>query len=79
MMASELIERLQQLVEDNDDEDIDVRFAQQPSWPFEYSISPDIALVDLSEEDDETGKHIYLAEGNQLGYLPAKVAQELGW
>lgn len=53
--------------------DAEVRLAQQPKWPFEYSIG-DIVQVDL--EDEEV---VYLGEGSQLDYLPGQVSEELGW
>ena len=46
MTASELIELLEDL-----DPDTEVRIAQQPSWPFEYTID---ALVGASETASET-------------------------
>lgn len=81
MMLIDLIENLQRCLEDNDDEDMEVRFAQQPSWPFEYSIGPDVETVDLSQEDhpSEEKKVVYLVEGSQLGYLPGVVAEAIGW
>lgn len=49
----------------------EVRMAQQPSWPFEYSID--------SRELIETDQALYFAEGSQLGYLPSEVSRGLGW
>ena len=72
--VSELIEFLEQF-----DGDVEVRFASQPQWAFEYS-------VELSEQDpievkDDGRKTqaVYLAEGRQIGYLPHKAAVAVGW
>ena len=55
------------------DGDMEVRFASQPNWPFEYSIL-DAVMVHVDEEDV-----IYLEQGQQLGYLPREAKEELGW
>ena len=68
MTVSELKEILEYY-----DDDIEVRFASQPNWPFEYSIL-DAVMVNVDEEDI-----IYLEEGQQLGYLNHKAKEELGW
>jgi len=64
MTVEELIQELQYF-----DRNVEVRIAQQPSWPFEYDLNG-AAFID--------GK-VWLIEGNQLGYLPGKVAEDLGW
>ena len=83
------IRDLKNIIEDLDD-DLEVRFASQPSWPFEYSIY-DAYVIDLNveydseddeyleNEDDEPKDILYLVEGNQIGYLPGIVAREIGW
>ena len=68
MTVSELKEILEYY-----DDDMEVRFASQPNWPFEYSIL-DAVMVNVDEEDV-----IYLEEGRQLGYLNHKAKEELGW
>ena len=68
MTVSELKEILEYY-----DDDMEVRFASQPNWPFEYSIL-DAVMVNVDEEDI-----IYLEEGQQLGYLNHKAKEELGW
>ena len=75
MTVEELICELQEM-----NPDAEVRLAQQPRWPFEYSIG-DIVEVDLEDEDEEGESHqvVYLGEGSQLDYLPGQVSQELGW
>ena len=66
------VSELKEILEHYDD-DMEVRFASQPSWPFEYSIL-DAVLAHVDEEDV-----IYLEEGSQLGYLPREAKEELGW
>lgn len=84
MTIRELIERLEESAETLGD-DTEVRFASQPSWPFEYSISTLVSTADddPDEDDDEPGESaepvVYLAEGRQLGYLPGHVSRLLGW
>ena len=59
--------------------DAQVRFASQPSWPFEYSI---YSIVQVEIEDRSTGdvvETVYLEEGRQIGYLPKEAKDELGW
>jgi len=71
--VSDLLEELQQF-----DPDAEVRLATQPGWPFEWSLSsrqPGPAVqIDL-----EGQPVVYLVEGEQLGYLPGSVSEELGW
>ena len=79
---------LKRLLEGIDD-DTEVRFASQPSWPFEYSIAdvhecwPDPEPYpegdDLEGEEFENDPVVYLVEGQQLRYLPGYVAEALGW
>lgn len=52
------------------DGNMPILFAGQPSWPMEYDLGHDLAVVDGA---------VYLAEGAQLGYLASGVAGELGW
>lgn len=58
-----------------------VRFASQPSWPFEYSISEVIEIQNQEEEGEEEEAHttVYFVEGTQEGYLPRHVKDEIGW
>jgi hypothetical protein len=83
----ELIDELEDLAEEHGDE-TDVRLAQQPSWPFEYSIGKVEAVLvggddeeedEASVPDDLRAGVIYIAEGRQLGYLPGPAARDLGW
>ena len=69
MTVQELIETLNFMNPDSQ-----IRFASQPSWPFEYSIS------DAVETEDEEGfPTVYLVEGHQIGYLPDNAKEEIGW
>lgn len=70
---------LKRFLEDVDD-DVEVRFASQPNWPFEYSID-DVQVVDLNGEDgeEEPNEVVYLTEGSQIGYLPGVVSRAIGW
>ena len=78
MTVGELIEELKLV-----DEDCEVRFASQPSWPFEYSIGGVIQVCveteDRNDEGYEKEEIVYLEEGMQLGYLPQEAKDELGW
>lgn len=64
MTVEELIQELQYV-----DRNLEVNFASQPSWPFEYSVSGVV---------ESEGK-VWLVEGSQLGYLPEKVRDDIGW
>lgn len=72
MTVRELIEELRLM-----DQDATVRFASQPSWPFEYSIHG-VVQTTVNYNDDERDI-VYLEEGRQVGYLPSEAKQELGW
>ncbi len=79
MTVRELIEELRLM-----DQDAKVRFASQPSWPFEYSINGVIQTTvnkpgkytDFGYEQEDV---VYLEEGQQIGYLPKEAKDELGW
>ena len=73
MTVRELIEELKYM-----DEDATVRFASQPSWPFEYSINGVIQTT-VRDRNDEKEDIVYLEEGRQVGYLPSEAKEELGW
>jgi len=72
MTVRELIEELRLM-----DQDATVRFASQPSWPFEYSIYG-VVQTTVNYNDDERDI-VYLEEGRQVGYLPGEAKDELGW
>ena len=72
MTVGELIQELKYM-----DEDATVRFASQPSWPFEYSINGVVqTIVDNRGNEEDI---VYLEEGRQVGYLPSEAKEELGW
>ena len=72
MTVRELIEELRLM-----DQDATVRFASQPSWPFEYSINGVVqTIVDNRGNEEDI---VYLEEGRQVGYLPKEAKDELGW
>jgi hypothetical protein len=77
MNVAELREMLDGLPDDTE-----VRIAQQPNWPFEYSIA-DVVIIGgelgATEEHEDDEPVVYLVEGTQLGYLPGHVSRELGW
>ena len=51
----------------------EVRFAHQPHYPLEYTITQ---VAELLTDD---GFKVYLGEGEQVGYLPGCVSESLGW
>ena len=65
MTVRELMEELKYM-----DWDATVRFASQPSWPFEYSI---YGVVQTTVKDQDM---VYLEEGRQVGYLPKRVKKK---
>lgn len=86
MKLKELIETLQE-IEEAIGGDVEVRYAHQPRWAFEYSIRG-AAYVEAGKDyydfDDEDRPPIpakksvvYLAEGQQLNYLPGEAARAL--
>ncbi len=75
MNAEQLMSMLEEL-----DPQTEIRFASQPSWPFEYNIAGVVLASELrGEEEDEVGyrpRHsdpdadvLYLVEGSQLGHF----------
>ena len=79
MTVEELIEELRLF-----DQEAQVRFASQPSWPFEYSINGVVqTTVNKPKAYTESGYDqedvVYLEEGRQIGYLPSEAKEELGW
>ncbi len=74
MRVRELIEELEGM-----NPEAEVRFASQPSWPFEYSVSG-VVEVNTDDEDDRTDTEtVYLVEGDQIGYLPGEAKEKIGW
>ena len=74
MTVRQLIEELEFM-----NQDAEIRFASQPSWPFEYSIDDVISVEIENRRTGEAEGVVYLAEGRQLGYLPSEAKDELGW
>jgi hypothetical protein len=74
MRVRELIEELEGM-----NPEAEVRFASQPSWPFEYNIQGVVECNPEDESDNEPAEVVYLVEGNQIGYLPGEVKDEIGW
>ena len=82
MTAQELIEELEYAIERNGNQDVEVLIAQQPKWPFEYTIEQAVMVADVDEEDDRVSPKnvkVYLGEGSQIGYLNENASNELGW
>ena len=65
MKVRDLLEMLEEC-----DPNAEVRFASQPSWPFENTIE------DVVSQDDSV---VYLQEGSQIGYLPDGPKETMGW
>ncbi|OLT26376.1 hypothetical protein BJF83_21485 [Nocardiopsis sp. CNR-923] len=61
--------------------DAPVRLATQPSWPMEYEISATAPTRPVSNENGAIAKSgvVYLAAGEQLGYLTSEAREALGW
>ncbi len=73
MNLRELIEILERMAEQHDADEVEVRLAQQPSWPLEYKVGRVILHA------DNKGVVLYVAEGEQMGYLSGDVSKMLGW
>ena len=79
MTVGELINELKYM-----DEGATVRFASQPSWPFEYSINGVVQTTvnkpgEYTAFEDGHEDVVYLEEGRQIGYLPSEAKEQLGW
>jgi len=68
----ELVDEAVEFVGEREAENVEVRYASQPSWPFEYSIENDFVAG-----DDNTV--FYLVENTQIGYLPSEIKDDIGW
>lgn len=71
MTVGELIDYLSDFNPDSE-----IRFASQPSWPFEYDIKE---AIECDDPESETGYTVYLVEGEQLGYLTDNIGEQIGW
>lgn len=67
MNVSELIDLLKDY-----DGDAEVRLATQVQWPFEYTVQSVASADEVAAiaGEDEAPNIVYIAEGEQLGYLP---------
>lgn len=74
MTIAELIGELERFQEEYGDE-VEVRFASQPSWPFEYSIDQ-IAVVNLNQVNPEELDG--LEEGEDRDDFEAHLKEQLG-
>jgi hypothetical protein len=79
MRIRDLISQLEDIAEQHDD-NVVVKLAMQPSWPFEYSIG-DVVEVERTKQEKKNGEPVvcFLGEGTQLGYLSGPAAVALGW
>jgi hypothetical protein len=74
MTVAELIEMLSEMPAD-----AEIRLATQPGWPMEYRVAPTV-FADADCDADATV--VYLAEAEQIGYLPEFASESLranGW
>jgi hypothetical protein len=71
MKVRDLLEQLEFMPED-----AEIRFASQPNYPMEYEVDDMFAVV---QDKNGKGEILYLSEGEQIGYLPSEVREELGW
>jgi hypothetical protein len=74
MTVADLIYELEQM-----NPEAEVRFASQPSWPFENDIDSVVSVEIKNPRTGEDVEVVYLEEGRQIGYLPDEACQELGW
>ncbi|GHE53977.1 hypothetical protein [Streptomyces cellulosae] len=63
--VGDLVQALQGLPDD-----LQVRLAVQPDWPFAHFVAPQIVSHDGA---------VYIAEAGQADYLPRPVAESLAW
>ena len=59
-----------------------VRLASQPAWPFEHTLGAVVHTPDDAEGDGTEPTEtpvVWIAEGEQVGYLPGAAASALGW
>lgn len=62
---------LKDMLEEIDNDELEVRFGAQPSWPMEYSVE--------ANSFSETADAVYLFEGRQIGYLSEEAREGAGW
>lgn len=79
MNLRDLIDALEDVASEHGD-DIEVRLAQQPRWAFEYSLNGDTPVAVANVKEHGRRQCVaYIAEGQQLNYLPQAAAVALGW
>jgi hypothetical protein len=68
MTVGQLLEALQDIAEEHGN-DVEVRLAHQPQWPFEYSIA-EVVLVGADERELKPGDRVKnLLRGRQRGVI----------
>lgn len=68
MTVGQLLEALQDIADEHG-EDVEVRLAHQPHWPFEYSIA-EVALVEPREREFKPGDRVKNSlRGRQRGVI----------
>ena len=73
MKVRELIEELEYYPDD-----MEVKLAQQPTWPLQYSIS-EVVEAKLDDEDPSKGNAVFIGEGEYDEYLAYGASCALGW
>ena len=73
MNVKELKEHL-----DDYPDNMEVKLAQQPNWPFQYSIG-DVGEAKIDDDDDSAGTALFIGEDYQEQYLSADASRVLGW
>lgn len=68
----DMVDAMVDLVGEEKAEEVEIRYASQPAWPFEYSVEAGFG----GHPNDGV---IYLWENEQLGYLPGEIKDQLGW
>ena len=74
MTVGELVDLLEEF-----DPEAPIRIAWQPYWPFESRFDRDSGPLTLIEVGPDGEEMVYLVQGDQIGYLPDAVREELGW
>jgi hypothetical protein len=92
MTLGDLIQELDYIADDYG-EDMPVYLAEQPGYPFMYSVRNVAIVTDYDEDEDDQdendddkyddknvrGMAVFIGEGSQLAYLPKFVSDEIGW
>ncbi|WP_034274343.1 hypothetical protein [Haloechinothrix halophila] len=76
-MTIETVGQLAELLEGYDP-DTPVRYAHQPSWPFEYTFGAVLLAPDTDLDPDQPAT-VWLTQGDQVRYLPGEISEALGW